>query len=502
MLGLIRSGAPPGAEPPQKEPEAGGAIPTQNAGAQELDLLPILSGGDEGKASSGRPGKVAAVPAGTAAIGILGQPLMAALGDANPILADAWQYSSIPSNSPASLQIRGQTSSPGLLADPQIWPMPGYPAPGTPPIGATLGNAGAQIVSDETVAAQELAVSLQDPVAGTTTKAAHLAAASTRSDGVPTTSLETKLPETSSGFTSASPAQTPKGGALTELSDAFASTQALIIEQRQISAEPRVLGRDGLPSAADGGSTSGGRAPFTAPAMPAAESRRGRSSISKDVSPAKAGESSGARAGESSSLETASEASPRGIQASAKPDTLIGIEPDQQTEIEPEPGIGNAQRVVPKAAEFDSERVELAAVKDPLTQRRVGDILKQLAERIEMLAAKPREAMVIRLEPLDLGKITLTVRSSDSRVDAQITATNEHVRNALEQNVGQLGLLLEQKGLTLSQLDVRAQTTADGNARDAHRQQASAHQRSPAKAPQQDVQPHAGRSQTGLDFWI
>ncbi len=82
-------------------------------------------------------------------------------------------------------------------------------------------------------------------------------------------------------------------------------------------------------------------------------------------------------------------------------------------------------------------------------------IIRQTSDRIALLAvARSHEAVTIHLSPPDLGDLTLVVRSAGGKVDADITATNDSVRQALQQHAGQLGHSLSQRGLVLTSVNV------------------------------------------------
>lgn len=85
-----------------------------------------------------------------------------------------------------------------------------------------------------------------------------------------------------------------------------------------------------------------------------------------------------------------------------------------------------------------------------------AEIVKQVAERIEfMAAAKPREGITIHLKPLDLGAITVVVKSVGDVVHADVTASEESVRASLAESREALSSALVEKGYKLASLEVR-----------------------------------------------
>lgn len=78
-----------------------------------------------------------------------------------------------------------------------------------------------------------------------------------------------------------------------------------------------------------------------------------------------------------------------------------------------------------------------------------GQILHKLDD---MMATRRNGNVTIQLTPEDLGTITLTVKSFGGRVDADIAASNENVRAALQENRQQLSQSFESRGLSLGSL--------------------------------------------------
>lgn len=89
----------------------------------------------------------------------------------------------------------------------------------------------------------------------------------------------------------------------------------------------------------------------------------------------------------------------------------------------------------------------------PLAPREVDAVIKQVTERIEfMAAARPRDGVTVHLRPADLGNITLVVKSIGSIVNAEILASNDQVRQALENSRPQLQEAMQQRGMQLQQV--------------------------------------------------
>ncbi|MBS1717940.1 MAG: flagellar hook-length control protein FliK [Armatimonadetes bacterium] len=96
-----------------------------------------------------------------------------------------------------------------------------------------------------------------------------------------------------------------------------------------------------------------------------------------------------------------------------------------------------------------------------LSQAQNLQVVRQVSDRIELLAAaKPRGAVTVHLAPADLGTVTLEIKSVGNLVDAKISASHDHVRNALEQSKQALAQNLQQKGYQLQSVSVGAETSS------------------------------------------
>lgn len=121
-----------------------------------------------------------------------------------------------------------------------------------------------------------------------------------------------------------------------------------------------------------------------------------------------------------------------------------------------------------------AKRVETTTEIKPareVTQTDLKAVIKQVSDRIEILAARPREAVTIHLRPQDLGTITLTVKAVGNLIDTQIAASDQGVRKALEQNHSHLAASLEQRGYTVNQISVSNSSSLNTEAQARHQQQ-------------------------------
>lgn len=151
---------------------------------------------------------------------------------------------------------------------------------------------------------------------------------------------------------------------------------------------------------------------------------------------------------------------------------------------------------------------------------RPGDlnlVVRQITDKMELMAAtRPKDGVTIMLQPERLGSITMTVKSVGGGVEAHISASDDNVRTALEQNRAVLGQSLADRGLKLDAVSIASQTrdstTAqhqmsqqqqqDQQARQSQRQQ-SGHFFGSGREPLTTQQARQTiRSFDGVDLWI
>lgn len=82
-------------------------------------------------------------------------------------------------------------------------------------------------------------------------------------------------------------------------------------------------------------------------------------------------------------------------------------------------------------------------------------LVEVVADRLEAIAAaKPRNGVTIQLRPFDLGSITMIIKNSGNEVGAELFASHDSVRQALDQNRAMLSQHLEMKGMHLASVTV------------------------------------------------
>lgn len=82
------------------------------------------------------------------------------------------------------------------------------------------------------------------------------------------------------------------------------------------------------------------------------------------------------------------------------------------------------------------------------------DLIEQFAENVKVTVAENASSMEMQLNPENLGKVYLQISSEQGIVRAQIAASNEAVKAALEIQVAELRETLEQSGIKVDSIEV------------------------------------------------
>ncbi len=129
----------------------------------------------------------------------------------------------------------------------------------------------------------------------------------------------------------------------------------------------------------------------------------------------------------------------------------------------PTPGIVPSPSAPPTEAPKARSTTETPApTTQALARETANAVVRQVADRIEtMVVARQSGNVTVRLEPADLGTITMTVKSMGQRIDAEVSASEDSVRAALAANRQDLVQSIESRGLTLNSFSVGAETNAD-----------------------------------------
>ena len=97
---------------------------------------------------------------------------------------------------------------------------------------------------------------------------------------------------------------------------------------------------------------------------------------------------------------------------------------------------------------------EQNAMDSPYLSVNTMDIIEQLAEKIKVCISEGTSSMEMQLNPENLGMVYLQVSSREGAINAQLTATNEAVKNALEVQMATLRENLEQAGVKVDAIEV------------------------------------------------
>jgi|GEM_PF-3356412 len=129
-------------------------------------------------------------------------------------------------------------------------------------------------------------------------------------------------------------------------------------------------------------------------------------------------------------------------------DEDMSVESGTRVAVSKTPEAGPSAVVTPTRAAFVAPAKE---IQDP------APLMRQIMDRIETMAeARPGGNVTIRLHPEDMGIVTVTLRQVGGRTEAEMSASHDPVRAALEANKGQLIQHAEQRGVNLGSVNVTA----------------------------------------------
>ena len=153
--------------------------------------------------------------------------------------------------------------------------------------------------------------------------------------------------------------------------------------------------------------------------------------------------------------------------------------------------------------------VEISTVEKPkvLAPREVDLVVKQVADRLHMLAAaRPKNGVEIHLHPEDLGSITVVVKSIGRIVEAELKASDDRVRQALETNHGRLVEAMDSRGFHLQAVAVSSQNSG-GNTSDSQRfagqhGQSQSRSSNDSQGHPDHADSHFGQPKSNLRAWV
>ncbi|MFN3683316.1 MAG: flagellar hook-length control protein FliK [Fimbriimonadaceae bacterium] len=179
--------------------------------------------------------------------------------------------------------------------------------------------------------------------------------------------------------------------------------------------------------------------------------------------------------------------------------------PAEQPRTDTVRGVSNTGATPASPAVTQAPSVTQPAVQSPATQADGapaldGRTLRQLSDRVLLLATSRRkDPVVVRLEPRDLGLLTITISQDQNRVEATVAASNEQVRVALQHSAPALQQSLETRGLQLASLSIEAQTSGFGGFGDRAGQPNQSPQQQPLPFRFAEAAPEAARREAGFE---
>lgn len=500
-LGEVQSGAPPGlpGAPPDgngagKEAAKAGPI----APSQEPDFFPA-------------PGKQKTISTVDAALAL---QLSMVGGIANPTLTTSGQANPIPTVPTISPVSTDSTSSPALAAVHAINTAATPQGATTKPV-AVLGQSRA------------VAPSIPVPVQGAAGLPPIVAPIVPATDGPAPRPVSSSPLGTGPVVTNADHRQGPT--AVTALPESPEGVQIRIESTSTSGPAPTVAGAKATP-----------REP-SPPSIPTANAKvdgQPPTPVETQSAVAAAHTSPTTLATSPASVVSTSEANPEAARPTAKPDQIAheanqvapttnsdsrDLMPDSRVdaksnviEIRPRAhGDSAPPSMVAPAVQGKSD--PLAPV-PPLAPREVQLAVVQVADRLHMLAAtRAKGGVVIHLQPGHLGTITLTVHTEAGAVRADIAASNDAVRIALEQNRPALAAALHDSRLNLENVTISTQTPTPpwgSGAAPQHQRQSFSHPQPRSAATRSDTpnspkisvgavtRPSAAAAGPGVDLWI
>lgn len=139
----------------------------------------------------------------------------------------------------------------------------------------------------------------------------------------------------------------------------------------------------------------------------------------------------------------------------------------------PEPREAATEPIAVKSSESSAEpaspvqtphSVQVKTADRPLTSEKAEAAVSQAREALASQVQHPRgQQTTIRLNPDDLGSLTITVRQRGRKVEADISASLETVRQVLESQKQELVQAVESKGSQLSHLTIKSEASAESS---------------------------------------
>lgn len=102
----------------------------------------------------------------------------------------------------------------------------------------------------------------------------------------------------------------------------------------------------------------------------------------------------------------------------------------------------------------ESAKVQEAAKTSRVIQPDKAEVLSQIVKKADLLVGKTHSEMIMRLEPENLGKVTLKIAVEKGNLTATFQADNQQVKALIENNTNSLREMLQEKGINISAINV------------------------------------------------
>jgi flagellar hook-length control protein FliK len=92
-----------------------------------------------------------------------------------------------------------------------------------------------------------------------------------------------------------------------------------------------------------------------------------------------------------------------------------------------------------------------------------NDILHQVLHKFRISQHMQDSRLVMKLHPAELGNLKIDVQMKDGSVHANILAQSQQVQDILEKNMPRLKAIMEEQGLTVSDISIKLDTDVSDN---------------------------------------
>ena len=140
--------------------------------------------------------------------------------------------------------------------------------------------------------------------------------------------------------------------------------------------------------------------------------------------------------------------------------------------------VSSVGKVMPPAGsgQVADQRASQVSVKKQVIRHEPRTFEAQLQRGLAQVLRQKGGTLSLRLNPVNLGEVKISLSIAQGRVDGAIEATSETARGLLQQNIDKLKSSLEQRGITVDRLEVRLAGASSSGPQIAQGQDAQANQ--------------------------